>query len=428
MALIAFDSNTLKRAFMGISALYVIGIPLMFLSNIALARALDVEAFGTFGFALALATFFSIPVVSGLPLLLTREVSGYIQNDRLDAYRGILRSAHAWVLMFSTVIVLAGTLWVWLTKSADAVTIFLALCLVPLFGMNAIRGGIMRGLGHPVLSELLSQIVQPTLLIIGFVGLQLAGQTSTNVAMACYVAATAIVFVMAYVIMLRKQPLETRNIAPDFGDKGRWLRMVLPFAGMNAIWILNAQIAILMLGFAGLDVEVAAMRVADRAAMLISLPLMFVNTSLGPHIVKLYQSEETLQLRQILRLAARLALLGGLPVALILCLGGHWIISVSFGSDYAKISYHPLIILVLAQTISICFGPAGIALVMTGHEYSNLMVQIAGLVTTIMVSFFAIPVWGAAGAALGVACGLVFASGLAFVTARRHLYVSTLPI
>lgn len=428
MALIAFDSSTLKRAFMGVSALYVIGIPLMFLSNVALARALSVEDFGAFGFALALATFFSIPVVSGLPLLLTREVSGYVQNDRLDAYRGILRSAHVWVLTFSAVIVLGGALWVWISKHADATTILLALCLIPLFGMNAIRGGVMRGLGHPVLSEFPAQVVQPILLIIGFLGLQLAGQTSSNVAMACYIVATAIVFVLAYIIMLRKQPPEVWNALPDFSDKGRWLRMVLPFAGMNAIWILNAQIAILMLGFTALDSDVAAMRVADRGAMLISLPLMFVNASLGPHIVKLYQSDDTLQLRQTLRLAARLALLGGLPVALILCLGGHWLISISFGADYAEISYQPLIILVLAQTLSICFGPAGIALVMTGHEYSNLMVQIAGLVTTIIVAFFAIPVFGAAGAALGVACGLIFASGLAFVAAGRHLHVSTLPI
>mgnify|MGYP000580855527 CR=1 FL=1 len=53
----------------------------------------------------------------------------------------------------------------------------------------------------------------------------------------------------------------------------------------------------------------AAMRGAERGAMLIGFPLMFVNASIGPHIVRLHRSGETDQLARAARYSARMAAL-----------------------------------------------------------------------------------------------------------------------
>ena len=101
------------RSFLGVSGLFLMGIPMMILANIVLARTISVAEFGTFGFAMAPATVLAIPVAGGLPMLLTREVAAYSQNKDWAAYRGLVVAAYGWVAAMCGLIAL-GLLGWWL--------------------------------------------------------------------------------------------------------------------------------------------------------------------------------------------------------------------------------------------------------------------------------------------------------------------------
>ena len=425
-----FDITSLRKAFLGVSGVYVIGLPLTFLSQILLARFLSVEAFGAFGFAISLVTVVGIPVVAGLPMLLTREVSGYVQAGAIGSYRGIVQTAHLWVLLFSTAaLAIAGGVYLINPQSfgtgALARASLVGLLLLPILGLNAIRGGIMKGLGHPTLSEAPTQVLQPALLILGYLALHASGVISAETALFWYIGANALVFAVAYLLLLQKESPETRQTPADHTDRARWLRAVLPFAAMSAVWTLTAQIAVILLGLFGQTEAVAAMRVAERGAMLISFPLMFVNASIGPHIVRLHRSGETDQLARAARYSARMAALAAVPIAAVLIVAGRWLIAVTFGETYADIAYMPLVILVIGQTASVMLGPAGIMLVMTGHERLNLIIQIVGLTVFVSSASLLIGKWGALGAAAGAAFGVALSSLMAFLAIQRHYRIRT---
>ena len=424
----AESTRSLRGAFIGVAGVYVFGLPLTFFSQILLARLVSVEDFGAFGFALSIAALASIPVAAGLPMLLTREVSGYLQAGNISKYRGLVRRAHHWVAITSIAlfpIFPLLTLFDFTEGSSKSEFILIGF-LVPLFGLNSIRSGIMKGLGHASISEGPTQVLQPLLLIAGYLVLSSLGLLTLLSALGWYFVSNLIVFLVSYAILLVMQPSSTRLIRPNYDDQRRWLRAILPFAAMSMVWSVSAQLGVLLLGILSDNEAVAAMRVAERGAMLISFPLMFINATIGPHIVAQFEQNESDKLQYTLRFGARLAVIAALPILAVLTIAGRSLLSITFGEEYSDIAYGPMMVLVLGQMISILLGPAGILLVMTGLERLNLVIQLVALAFFLMTTVLLIGELGALGAAIGAAVHVVLASILAYWAAlkRRKLRTS----
>jgi len=412
------DTTHLRKAFFSVSSVYFLGLPLTFLAQILLARLFSVEEFGAFGFALSLATVASIPVVAGLPMLLTREVSRYVQVGDVSKYRGLVHRAYLWIVVTSVVLLLSCLIvWHFRFPNNEAESVYqiaLVGILVPILSLNSSRSGIMKGLGFPSISEGPTQILQPLFLIAGYLGLNSLGKLTLLSALTWYVIASFLVFLISYVILAIMQPRNIRAFKPDYDDQPLWLRAILPFAAMSMLWTLSAQAAVLLLGVFSNPEAVAAMRVAERGAMLISFPLMFINASIGPHIVSQFRQGDTAQLQNTLRYGARLATVVALPIAGLLVIAGRPLISLTFGEDYSEISYAPMIVLVIGQTISVLIGPAGILLIMTGLEKLNLSILIVALAFSLIITVLLIDRFGAIGAAIGAAGYVILASALAY--------------
>ena len=94
-----FSNNKFLKSFINLSTIFFLGIPLLLLANVVLARTLSVADFGIFSFVLSLASVLAIPVAAGMPMLLTREVANYHKKNNWPAYRGILKVAYSWVVL-----------------------------------------------------------------------------------------------------------------------------------------------------------------------------------------------------------------------------------------------------------------------------------------------------------------------------------------
>lgn len=420
---------SLRSRFFSVAGVYMLGLPLTFLAQMLLARLVSVEEFGAFGFALSTATVLSIPVIAGLPMLLTREVAKCVHSDNIAKYRALLLSANGWVVIVA-ILAVGGITAASHYSSNSSVSflkehsVFFAL-LIPLLGLNSVRSGVMKGLGHPGLSEIPTQIFLPLSLIGGYWALHSQGWLTNETALLHYALSTFLVFVAALLMLWYCRPRQQSARRFDWEDWPKWVRSMLPFAMMSAIWTLNAQIAIFLLGIFGDLDDVAAMRVAERAAMLISFPMMFVNAIISPLIVQHNATNDRLALRQLLRYAARMACLAALPVAIALAVFGKWLLAVTFGAPYDQIAYVPMIILVTGHAISLFFGPAGICLVMCSRENTNLAIQASSLALLCILTIVLVEMYGAVGAAVAASASLVFASSAAFACVRRYLNVNS---
>lgn len=421
MKTLHINLSSLTKNFAGVSGLYVIGVPLFLLSNIILARTLSVEEFGAFGFAISIATVLSIPVSAGLPMLLTREAASYVQDGNWPAYRGLRKVAHYWVIISSSLVAFAFFVYQTTTTFGTERAITLALCLLPFLGLSAIRSGLLRGLGRPMLAEGPLQIAQPALLILGYVFLAINGNSSVEHALIWYLVVVVIIFLLNSYLLAKAQSKQVEIDSSEARETARWVRSMVPFALMSAATILGAQTAVLVAGSMGEQEVVAHLRVAERGAMLVAIPFHVLNSILGPHIVQAIKANSRSDQKRVSKNSSRMTFLSALPVLVILAIAGPALLEGLFGPPYAEASFLPMLVLSGTLVAAMSLGHAGLFLNMSGHEGASLCSNITSLVFAVVLCFYLIPIMGALGAALAVSAGVIIASLMNMAFVRYYL-------
>jgi O-antigen/teichoic acid export membrane protein len=396
----------------GVGALKLISLPLTLAASILLARSLGPEGFGQYAFVIALITTLSIPLAPALMQLMTRETAVMHQAGELGRVRALLRWGNRHVLLGSALILVGvGGIASWNAEWQidDRWTlVLLSLAALPLLGLNAIRAGVLAGLRRVVIGQFPDLLIRPLVLLLIVGVLFIGGLLTPLTAVAAFIAGGAAALVVGAVILKRAFPASENVLPPkDEAQNKQWVRAWLPFTLLVAASTLNAQIGILLLGWFSTDDQVAAMQVAERGAMLVVLSLTVVNLVIGPHITQVHKTGDRVQLQNLSRNSARMALLIALPIALPLIFFGAPILAFVFGDEYAEIATLPLAILAIAHVINVTFGSVGRLLVMSGYERHSLLGQAFSLVVVGVLGVFLIPEFGALGATVSIAIGIL---------------------
>lgn len=390
--------------------MYLVSTPISLLTSIVLARALGSESFGQYTFIMALLPILVLPIVGGLPQLLTREVASYSHAGEWALYRGVVRAADLWVILLSLIAfvlyISIGSITSWLPVEGKWGLLSIVILLVPLHGLMAIRNGTIKGLGFPALAELPLKAVQPIVLLLTCITLNALGLLTVRSALWAQVGVASITFVFASILFFMIRPEVAQACTPSYRPRA-WLVSIFPFALISLVATLNAQVGIVMLGVLGNDEAVAALRIGSQGAQLVVLSLGLVNMVISPHIVKTYREGNSRRLQQLSRQSARSAFMLALPVGLILLIFGKPLINLAFGEEYTDVAYFPMVILVVGQLFNVALGPVGNLLTMSGFEKLTLLGQFFGLVTTIILALVLISILQEIGAALAVTAGLV---------------------
>lgn len=387
----------------------MVGIPLLFLTNVVLARTLSVNEFGAFSFAISIATVLAVPLTGGLPILLTREVAAYSQTNQWAECNGLLSWCYLFVLKSSSVLLLGALVALAATGNLSAAPAIALTALIPLLGLNGVRNGFLKGIGRPALAELPTQILQPIVMIAGYLCLYISGWASEVSALLWYVAACFLVFLVATALQIRVRPGQLDEAGADQSDLQRWRRALLPLTLVSAATVILAQLAIILLGLIDQENGVAIYRVAERGAMLVAMPMMFINTILGPYFVKAARVDDKAGLSAVARQSARLTTGLSFPIATTLLLFGQQLLGFAFGQPYGELSYWPMAVLIAGQLVSVAMGSAAYMLAVTGYEKLALQSSIIGIVVLFGAGMALIPGLGVIGAALAVTLAILSA-------------------
>ncbi len=402
--------SQLVRGGVGVGALKLLSLPLALVTSVLLARGLGPEGYGQYAFVLAVVSLLALPVGPGLGQLITREVAKYHHREEWGLFRGLLRRGHQWVIVGSFIVagviaILAGLHASWTVD--DRWTLLLAATLMlPLLGVNALRGATLRGLRKVFYAQIPELLVRPGLHLVVVVCLLVAGVLNPASAIASQIAAAAIASGVGVLLLWQLRPPDVAQAEPRYRD-GEWAQSLLPFILLAAVGNFNGQIGILVLGWLGTDADVAALRVAQNGATLVALSLVIVNMVIGPHITRVQQEADKLRLQRLSRNSARAALVIALPIALPLIFLGGPIVGLIFGNDYRDLATLPLVILASGQLVNVAFGSVGLFLTMTGYERDTLAGQVFALLVNAGFAVVLVPVYGAVGAAVSVTIGLV---------------------
>ena len=412
----------ITKVFFSVSGVYAFGLVFSILANILLARWLSVADFGRYSFAIAIATFAAIPVSVGLPLLLTREVAQAAEAHDPRGFWRVLSVAATWVVLASGLVMLGllGALALGLVTQEMEAPLRIVMFLPLVMGVIALCGGTLKGLGLPVFSEVLAQVIAPALLVLGIGVLYWMALADTPGALSMHLLGYSIAALTGLVLVLRKVPGRASFVSADRVQLRSWGIAFVSFTLIGGMGTLTTQLSTLVLGGLGQTEELAYLRVAERGAQLVAFPLMFVNAVIGPYIVRA-RAEGPEALRDLARHAARLSTLTALPLVVVFALFGKPLIAMTFGAPYDDTAWLPMMIMSVGQVIAMAFGSGGMFLAMCGHEKTNIIVLVSMMLSTLAGVALLAPPFGASGAAIGVFLGLLVGKIFAAVMCRVRL-------
>ncbi len=161
----------------------------------------------------------------------------------------------------------------------------------------------------------------------------------------------------------------------------------------------------LCLGFFESPDQLGVYNISSRIAEAVSFPLHVIMFGISPLVAGLYSAHDKIKLQQTVTSAVRfMFMLSAVPVVIFILLGTP--ILHLFGEHFES-GYLPMVILVLGHMLNIIAGPAGYILNMTGHERLAFISMAVACIINIGANLILIPLYGIAGAAIGMSIGML---------------------
>lgn len=162
----------------------------------------------------------------------------------------------------------------------------------------------------------------------------------------------------------------------------------------------NGILETLLLGYFVIASDIAIYTVALKVSVMGSIVLASLNTVFAPLISQLHAQNKLDILKGIFTSVTRWAFTLSFPVYFLIA----WFstpIAGLFGEEY-KSGGLVIIALCLGQMVNAITGPSGNLLLMSGHTYTNLWINVAGVILTIALNLLLIPSYGILGCAIAV--------------------------
>ncbi len=407
-------------------------VGLTFVSTVFLARLMGPAEYGVYSYVYALISLLSVPSEFGLPTLVTRETARGMASGEHARVQGIWSWATRTALVISLTLVGLTLVGIWLFRepltSPRLVAFLWALALVPLIALGDLRGAALSGLHHVVTGQLPEFLLRPGIFVLLLAGLWLLRSLplTAPLAMALYVAASAVAFGVGAWLLWRVTPAEVRHALPHFEHRA-WLTSALPLAFIGAMQLINQQASILLQGFFLPDEQIGYFRVGTQVSMLASLGLVAIGAVMAPRFAALYTQGEIAKLQRLVTSSTRAIILFSLALTFGFVVLGVPFLRIFFGAPYVR-AYVPMLILLAGQVVNSGMGLVATILNMTGHERETAKGIMLAAALNLGLNLALIPVWGIEGSAMATSVALVVWNVLLWRAVRKKLGIDTLPI
>lgn len=405
------------------------GAALSFLLYVVLARAMTPEGFADVALVLAWLAIATSLAGASAPLVLVRHVPESMAQGRADLTRGVIRFSFlsTGAIAAGVSVIAAGAIFsglVGIKGESAASALFGAALLLPSVLLLDLAG-LLTGLKRAAMAELLVNVARPFFTIAAlavFWAFQPPPTTSPTV-VATYLGASLVMAMVTLAYTRSVVPLEVRHAPPAYAI-GEWLRSATGFMGIAIALAIHERIDLLMMGMIAAPTEVAAYAVAARFAQTVVVAASAVGAVMAPHLVErladMRQGRRT-EAQLLVRTAARHAFLLSLAALAAFALLGPLLLGL-LGPHYEQ-AYVPLLILATGQAIAALAGPATGVAALSGSPRIAIVSLSAGIVVNAAMNAALVPVWGARGAALATATGMVVAAVAAWLWTRRKLHI-----
>jgi len=374
--------------------------------SILIARNLGPELYGLYTLVNTVISLLAISLHGGGTSFIVRESAQLMLEKRYELFAGLRLRANQWIGFgfLAVVTLLCVATAAYSGERGDLMHyVLVSSPMVFLVSLNKIQVAYLKGLKHPIVSQVPQSVIQPAAQCALLLFFSLYFELSVGAAIASLVVSSSCAVVVGWYLLKRATESIT-SVNFEF-QTIRWLKSLLPFSLIAITVLISNQIMVLIVSILSTTEEVAYLRVADRIAQLISFSLIIVNVVVTPHFAEKSKSGDWEQIETMAKYAGRMAFACALPLALMFTFFGEWIVSIMFGSEYASGASTALLILSVGHLTNVFFGAVTSVLNMSGNEKETFKGMLLGLVATAISGILFVPNMGATGGAIGMSVG-----------------------
>ncbi|MGD1911149.1 MAG: flippase [Rivularia sp. (in: cyanobacteria)] len=398
----------LIRGAVGSFGLKIISTGLAFLLNLLLARSLGSEGLGTYALVITWIGLLGLPAKLGFPQLLVRNVAIYSSQAKWDLLRGLIRRAYqiTAALSLALAIVVAVLAWLWGKDSQIFLTLLVGLIALPLNSFRVLNQSVMSGLHKVVQGQLPENLIAPLLMLLLTLSSYaiVDNKIAPELVITFYVGVAVITVLIGLNQLSRALPSEMFTMEPHY-TTWRWIQTAVPFMVFGALYMVNSQTDVIMLGAIKGAESVGLYVVANKISSLVIFILTASNSALGPNIASLYAVGKLAELERIISKASKVVLFFSCIIAISIFLFKNTLLGL-FGKEFLE-SQNVLVILMIGQLVNAFVGPVGLLLNMSGNEKLSLIAFSLSAVTNIALNYYLIPGYDVEGAALATAISTI---------------------
>lgn len=379
----------------------VAAIALAYLQTVILAHCMTSSGFGEYAIGLSLATALGVAVGAGQPTAIVRFWPQYVAQGRAALATGAVVFGYLITGLSCLIFTLSAILLVSMNYMGRFQFLSYVIPLTIAWTYSELLMSILRAEGK-IVSALLPRDVlwRAVIAAIGLIAI-LSGVTLSAETILLASASTLLGFVL-WQTVYQTTSIKTSvyNALPAF-DAQCWIRTGIGLWLATIVGTLAAQLDTPMVGLFLTSSDAGEFFVVQKTANLLTIALWASMVVSAPLFSRLYYGRETDELRKA---SAIFALsVGGVSLAIYgsYLMFGSFILHL-FGGSYSDLML-PLMILSTGYLIDAFCGPAGVILLITGHERLQLRIQLITLLTKLTMQPIIIPRFGLAGA-IAVSC------------------------
>jgi len=395
------------------------------MAMVLIGNILDIDNFGLYYFVYSIIIILSIPTTLGLPVLVTRETTIALKAEDTGRLYAIWKFAFILIAISSLVIVVLGSLTMGVLDVPDPkVSAFLiGFVLIPIVALASLRSASLRGLGRVILSQLPEMILRPTVFIVILLGVFLlnTGQTDARAVLMIQALAALLAFIFGAFMLYRVAPPKA-SVVKDQLVRRRFLASAVTLGASGGLVVFNNNIDSAMLGFLRSDAEVGFYRPAATISHLVLFGFQAATWAIMPSIVAAHQKGNMEQLEKIAVKAARFGLSIAIFALVSILLFGEFFLVRFLGPEF-DVSYIPLIVLTVGQTINAAFGALTMLLNMTGHERLTLRAAFLAVLVNIVLNAIFVPQYGVTAAAMATIVALLVNKTILIIAVKNKLNI-----
>jgi O-antigen/teichoic acid export membrane protein len=399
----------------------VAGAALSYAMIVAFAHLLSPEDYGRFGFGLNLAIIAAAIGGMGTSTGIMRYWPKFMAEKNDAACRAVVNMGYRLSLLGGIAVgvtALAGAAVADMLGYAIDWRDFAAIAALGLaiaFGDYATN--LLRAQGSIVVSmmprDVLWRVGSPVLAaILIFAGFKATGTLALLATMAVLVA----------LVIWQNHHIRLRLAEQAGGNRGTWTGAgiwpsLLPLWASNVVFAMIQQFDVVIVGSLLGPAEAGAYFAAQKTAMLLSLVLIAGGLVTAPTMSALYHAGKHAELQKLCRTLAAIIAVVTLFGFLVLALLGKYLLA--FFDPQFVAAYPVLLIIGLGCMVDAMSGPNAYLMQMTSYERHYLWIMLAGYVLVIAAQFALVPRYGAMGAAMASASGVIIWNVMAITVLRR---------